>query len=79
MVIAVLGLVHIGDDPGDPRAFNPAHGVRFWPRTAWSALSCSGCVFLAVTGAEALYADMGHFGRRPIQAAWLGLVFPAWR
>ena len=58
-------------------AFNPVYGVRFLAGHGMIGLVTLGAVFLAVTGAEALYADLGHFGRRPIQAAWLALVLPA--
>ena len=77
VVMAVLGLLHLGDDPGVFAALSPHHASASSATTAWSGSSCSARVFLAVTGAEALYADMGHFGRGPIQAAWIGLVFPA--
>ena len=76
-VLAVLGLVHILEQPQVLEALSPLWGWRFFaldPRLAFLAL---GSVVLAVTGAEALYADMGHFGRKPIQLAWLYLVFPA--
>ena len=58
-------------------AFNPLYGVRFLASHGMIGLVTLGAVFLAVTGAEALYADLGHFGRRPIQAAWLAVVLPA--
>ncbi len=77
IVITGLGLVQIVQQPQVLEALNPLWGLRFFeydPRLAFLAL---GSVVLAVTGAEALYADMGHFGRRPIQLAWLYLVFPA--
>ncbi len=75
--IAVLGLMHIGDSPGILLAFNPYYGIRFLFAHGMISFIVLGSVFLAVTGAEALYADMGHFGRRPIQVAWIGLVLPA--
>jgi KUP system potassium uptake protein len=75
--MALGGLSHIADEPGILAAINPTHGVRFLLTHGTAGLYALGAVFLAVTGAEALYADMGHFGRRPIQIAWLGLVFPA--
>lgn len=78
LTLGVLGLIHIFDDP-DMRiwnAFNPYFGVRFLFENGWVGLIILGSVFLAVTGAEALYADMGHFGKGPIRAAWFGLVFP---
>ena len=59
-------------------ALNPLHGVSLLRRArAWPAFLTLGAVFLAVTGAEALYADMGHFGRAPIRIAWFALVLPA--
>ena len=58
-------------------AVNPFYGVRFLAEHGHIGLVTLGLVFLAVTGGEALYADLGHFGRRPIQTAWLFLVFPA--
>jgi KUP system potassium uptake protein len=58
-------------------AINPAYGAAFLYHEGWAAVRILGSVFLVVTGAEALYADLGHFGRRPIQYAWFALVFPA--
>jgi KUP system potassium uptake protein len=77
VVMALLGLVHAGDRLAIFNAFNPIHAVGFVASHGLGALPVMGSVFLAVTGAEALYADMGHFGRGPIRVAWLGLVFPA--
>jgi KUP system potassium uptake protein len=77
VVLAVLGLVHIVDRPDVLVALSPHHALAFiWhnPRLAFVAL---GAVVLCVTGAEALYADMGHFGKRPIRLAWFGLAMPA--
>jgi len=76
-VIGFLGAMHIGDAPRILYAFNPVHGVRFLLSHGFLGFTVLGSVFLAVTGAEALYADMGHFGRRPIQLAWLFFVLPA--
>ncbi|WP_245444113.1 potassium transporter Kup [Microvirga sp. KLBC 81] len=76
LAMAVGGLIHIGDDPGILAAINPIYGVLFLINHGIAGLFALGAVFLAVTGAEALYADLGHFGRRPIQTAWLGLVLP---
>ena len=76
-VIAVLGVIQIAAHPAVLAGLNPIWAVRFAvddPRLAFLAL---GSVVLCVTGAEALYADMGHFGRRPITIAWLWMVFPA--
>jgi KUP system potassium uptake protein len=76
-VIAVLGISHIGDAPRILYAFNPIHGLRFLFSHGFLGFAVLGSVFLAVTGAEALYADMGHFGRKPIQIAWVFFVLPA--
>jgi len=75
--IAVLGIVHIPHAPAILHALSPVPGVLFLVRHGSIGFIVLGSVFLAVTGAEACYADMGHFGRRPIQAAWLFLVLPA--
>ena len=75
--IGLLGLLHIGDAPRILLAFNPLYGLRFLFGHGLLGFVVLGSVFLAVTGAEALYADMGHFGRRPIQTAWLVFVLPA--
>jgi len=77
VAMALGGLVHLLERPDILAALNPAHGFSFLLGHGTAGLYALGAVFLAVTGAEALYADMGHFGRRPIQLAWLGLVFPA--
>jgi KUP system potassium uptake protein len=76
-VMAIMGLWHIGDDVGILTALFPGHAVAFLLNNGWASLIVLGSVFLAVTGGEALYADMGHFGRRPIRIAWGVLVFPA--
>ena len=76
-VIAALGVMHIGDAPEILNAFNPAYALDFLFSHGLISFVVMGSVFLAVTGAEALYADMGHFGRKPIQAAWIFFVFPA--
>jgi KUP system potassium uptake protein len=75
--LAVLGMIQIVQQPGILRAFNPIYGLNLLAADPWRGFVLLGAVVLAVTGAEALYADMGHFGRRPIRAAWLGIVFPA--
>jgi KUP system potassium uptake protein len=77
ITIAIAGLVNIRNDPHVLLAANPYYGVRFLADHGHIGLVTLGLVFLAVTGGEALYADLGHFGRRPIQTAWLFLVFPA--
>jgi KUP system potassium uptake protein len=75
--LAGLGLLHIADDPHIFAAVNPLHGVWFVMAHPVIGLVTLGAVFLAVTGGEALYADLGHFGCKPIRSAWFGLVFPA--
>ncbi len=77
VAIAALGFLHLADDPHVFAAINPAYGVMFVIEHPLIGLVTLGLVFLAVTGGEALYADLGHFGRRPIQTAWFALVFPA--
>lgn len=77
IVMAIGGLIHIADDPEVFAAFNPMAGVGFMLSHGKAGLVALGAVFLAVTGAEALYADLGHFGRRPIRIAWMAVVFPA--
>jgi len=77
IALAVGGLIHIMDDPAVLKAINPFYGIRFATTNGLIGLTVLGLVFLAVTGAEALYADLGHFGRRPIQVAWLSLVLPS--
>jgi len=76
-VLAVMGIVHISDDPSVLAAINPWYGIQFLLSHGTIGLVTLGAVFLAVTGGEALYADLGHFGRRPIQSAWFFLVLPA--
>jgi KUP system potassium uptake protein len=75
--LAVMGLVHISDDPSVLAAINPLYGVEFLLSHGEIGLVTLGAVFLAVTGGEALYADLGHFGRKPIQAGWLYFVLPS--
>jgi len=75
--LTVLGIINILDRPDIFQALNPIWAVRFFLQDGVLAFLALGSVVLAVTGAEALYADMGHFGRRPISAAWLYLVLPA--
>jgi len=71
------GLINLAGRPGVVLALNPWHGAHFLMSHGFAGLIALGAVFLAVTGAEALYADLGHFGRGPIRAAWLVIVFPA--
>jgi KUP system potassium uptake protein len=77
LTLGGLGIYHISDDLGVLASINPYHGLRFFIDHPGLSLAVLGTVCLAVTGAEALYADMGHFGRGPIRGAWLYLVFPA--
>jgi KUP system potassium uptake protein len=78
ITLAVLGIMHIMDDPSVILAmFNPIHAVKFFATDFMRAFVALGSVVLAVTGAEALYADMGHFGRKPIRISWLYFVLPA--
>jgi KUP system potassium uptake protein len=77
LAIAIAGGMHIHEDPGILAAINPAYAIDFTYNHGHIGLVTLGLVFLAVTGGEALYADLGHFGRTPIQTAWLGLVLPA--
>lgn len=75
--LALAGALHIADDPTVLFAINPLHGVMFFVNHPGVSLAVLGAVCLAVTGAEALYADLGHFGAKPIRSAWLFFVFPA--
>ena len=77
LALAGLGLWHIVDAPGVLAAFDPRTGVSFLTSHGVTGLFVLGAVFLTVTGAEALIADMGHFGRGPIQLGWLSFVWPA--
>jgi KUP system potassium uptake protein len=77
LVLGLGGIVHIIINPEVLVAVNPFYGIRFLLRHGLIGLTVLGLVFLAVTGAEALYADLGHFGRKPIQTAWFGLILPA--
>jgi KUP system potassium uptake protein len=77
VAIAIAGAMHIRDDPHVLTAINPLYGIEFLVEHGQIGLVTLGAVFLVVTGGEALYADLGHFGRKPIQIAWLCLVLPA--
>ncbi|ENT2992317.1 potassium transporter Kup [Raoultella planticola] len=77
VAIAALGISGIVQYPAVLLAINPAYGVSFLLSNGFSSFLVLGGVFLCVTGAEALYADMGHFGKKPIWMAWFGLAFPA--
>ena len=76
-VLAATGLVQILQQPVILQALNPLEAIRFLHAQGWHMFVAVGAIVLAFTGAEALYADMGHFGKRPIQLAWMGLVLPA--
>ena len=76
-VLAVLGVIEILSEPSVLRAVNPVYAARFFSENGRTGFLALGAVFLVVTGGEALYADMGHFGRRPIKLAWFTLVLPA--
>ena len=77
LTIALLGVVWIVRAPAVLAAFDPSHAVTFFQVNGFHGFAVLGAVFLVVTGGEALYADMGHFGRRPIRLAWFALVLPA--
>ena len=76
-VIAVLGVLSIGLSPGILGAVDPRHALTFFADNGLAGYAVVGSVFLVVTGGEALYADLGHFGRRPIRLAWFLVVLPA--
>jgi len=75
--LAAMGLAHISDNPSVLAAINPYYAVQFVLTHGTIGLVTLGAVFLAVTGGEALYADLGHFGRKPIQSGWLFFVLPS--
>jgi KUP system potassium uptake protein len=77
IALAVGGVIHLVDDPRVFRALSPWPGIKFVLTHGMTGLVVMGLVFLVATGAEALYADLGHFGRKPIRAAWLCVVLPA--
>ena len=77
LTLILLGLPHIMREPAVLGAVNPLHAVEFFRDNGWTGFLVLGSVFLVVTGGEALYADMGHFGRRPIRLAWFVVVLPA--
>jgi KUP system potassium uptake protein len=77
VVIAIMGVRHIFDHPGIIESVNPIWAVRFFENESMKAFLALGSIFLVVTGGEALYADMGHFGRKPIAIGWYSLVLPA--
>ena len=77
IVLALLGVLQIVRHPSVVGTFNPLHAFDFFRRNGWHSFLVLGTVFLVVTGGEALYADMGHFGKRPIRLVWYVLVLPA--
>ncbi len=77
VTLAILGIINIIAEPGVMKALNPYFGARFLLENPHLGFFSLGAVVLALTGAEALYADMGHFGRKPIQMAWFCLVLPS--
>ncbi len=77
VTLGVTGVWHIAAQPGILAALNPLEAWAFLSARGWQVFAAVGAIVLALTGAEALYADMGHFGRKPIQLAWTGLVLPA--
>ena len=76
LTLAGLGLIYVVQEPSVLRGFNPYYGINLLVFNGWVGFAILGSVFLVVTGAEALYADMGHFRKGPIRAAWFCLVFP---
>ena len=76
-VLAILGIVNIVERPEVLAAVSPHHAVKFFMYHGWIGVLILGAIVLVITGAEALYADMGHFGRKAIRTAWLGFVLPA--
>jgi len=77
LTLAVLGVWHVVQNPGVLRALSPYYAIDFFVHARWTAFFALGSVILAITGAEALYADMGHFGKKPIRWSWFGFVLPA--
>ena len=77
LTLAVLGAIQVVQHPEVLRALNPAYGFSFFLRNGWSGFLVLGSVFLVVTGGEALYADIGHFGIRPIRLTWFCIVLPS--
>jgi KUP system potassium uptake protein len=75
--LATMGVINIVHYPAVLAAFNPLHALDFMLHNGWFAFFALGAVVLALTGAEALYADMGHFGKKPVRLAWFSVVFPA--
>lgn len=76
-VLAILGIYNLIKDPSILKSMNPYYAVNFFLENGWKGFTILGTVFLVVTGGEALYADMGHFGKAPIRMGWFSVVFPA--
>ena len=76
IVIAGMGAYYVAQKPMILQSLSPVYGIQFLLANGLTGFIILGSVFLVVTGAEALYADMGHFGKRPINMAWLWVVFP---
>ena len=77
VTIAILGIRSIAATPSVLQAINPAYGVQFFARNGIAGFLTLGAVVLCITGCEALYADMGHFGKRPIRLAWFSVALPS--
>jgi KUP system potassium uptake protein len=77
LTLGALGAIHLADSPEVFKALNPLYGAQFFTRNGIKGFLVLGSVFLVVTGGEALYADMGHFGRLPIRLTWFAIVLPA--
>jgi KUP system potassium uptake protein len=77
LTLAAMGAVNIVKVPDILAAINPLYAMQFFAENRWLGFVALGAIVLAVTGAEALYADMGHFGKRPVRVAWFFIVFPA--
>ena len=77
VILAVLGVSQLVREPSVLAAVNPAHGIGFFVRNGWAGFLVLGAVVLVMTGTEALYADMGHFGARPIRLGWFAVALPA--
>jgi KUP system potassium uptake protein len=75
--IAALGIVGVSRHPAVIAAVDPRYGIALLTGHGWSGIAVLGGVFLAMTGGEAMYADMGHIGRNPIRTSWYGIVLPA--
>ncbi len=77
IILAILGVVQIIDNPIVLNAINPLHGLKFLYQNGWKGYVYLGGIFLVVTGGEALYADLGHFGKKPIRISWFSVVLPS--